>query len=204
MKLVGVIVVCAVLLFAAAGNAEQENRRALALDHQWKTLMVTGTHAGYSNGALQKQPGKGIVPPTGSAESAPGWPLALSARGIYVSDRTEKRLGGLWLGGGWTLLGGLLKRVDIGDSAIELCGKRVERVDPYFVLSVPLKVVLNNGEVHIHGNRAGLRDLANTCMALSDLSDEQAKTAANHVIFADYMSSADEGSVPLMVCLVVD
>jgi hypothetical protein len=66
-----------------------------------------------------------------------------------------------------------------------------------------LKVTLQNGEVRIHGNRAGLRDLANVCAALSALSDEEAKTAANHVIYADYMNSADEGSMPMMVCLTL-
>ena len=67
-----------------------------------------------------------------------------------------------------------------------------------------LKVVLENGEVHIHGNRAGLKDLAHVCAALSALSDEDAKTGANHVICADYMNSADDGSIPMMVCLTVD
>jgi len=51
-----------------------------------------------------------------------------------------------------------------------------------------LKVIIQKGEVHIHGNRAGLRDLANTCAALSALSDEEAKTPANHVIYAHYMT----------------
>lgn len=55
--------------------------------------------------------------------------------------------------------------------------------------SFRLKVSMQNGEIHIHGNRAGLRDLASVCEALSNLSDEAAKTAANHVI-SDYMNSA--------------
>lgn len=67
-----------------------------------------------------------------------------------------------------------------------------------------LKVSLTNREVHVHGNRAGLRDLANVCAALSALSDEDAQTAANHVIYADYANSADEGSIPMMVCLTLD
>jgi hypothetical protein len=67
-----------------------------------------------------------------------------------------------------------------------------------------LKVILQNDEVHVHGNRTGLRDLANVCATLSALSDEAAKTAANHVIYADYMNSADEGSLPMMVCLVLE
>jgi len=67
-----------------------------------------------------------------------------------------------------------------------------------------LNVSIQNGEVHIHGNRAGLKDLANVCEALSNLSDEEAKTAANHVTYADFMNSADEGSIPMMVCLILD
>jgi hypothetical protein len=65
-----------------------------------------------------------------------------------------------------------------------------------------LKVTLQNGEVHVHGDRAALMDLARVCAALSALSDADARTAANHVICADYMNSADEGSVPLMICLM--
>ena len=67
-----------------------------------------------------------------------------------------------------------------------------------------LKVLLEKGEVHIHANRAGLRDLAKVCTGLSALSDEDAKTAANHFIYADYMNSADDGSIPMMVCLTLD
>ena len=68
-----------------------------------------------------------------------------------------------------------------------------------------LKVLIEKGEVHIHGNRVGLRDLvANVCAALSGLSDEDAETGANHVIYADYMNSADDGSIPMMVCLTLD
>jgi hypothetical protein len=67
-----------------------------------------------------------------------------------------------------------------------------------------LKVLLQDGEVHIHGNRVGLRDLAKVCAALSALSDEDARTGANHFIYADYMNSADEGSIPMMVCLTLD
>ena len=59
-----------------------------------------------------------------------------------------------------------------------------------------LKVVrLNSGEVEIIGNRSGLRDLAEVCQALSNLSDEDAKTPANHYHIADYMSNAEEGSL---------
>jgi hypothetical protein len=40
-----------------------------------------------------------------------------------------------------------------------------------------LKVIrLESGELEIQGNRAGLKDLAEVCLGLSELTDEQAKT----------------------------
>jgi hypothetical protein len=35
--------------------------------------------------------------------------------------------------------------------------------------------------------------------AFSELSDEQAKTAANHYHFADFMNNANEGSLQLII-----
>jgi hypothetical protein len=67
-----------------------------------------------------------------------------------------------------------------------------------------LKVIINNGEVEIIGNRAGLKDLADTCVGLAELSDEAARTAANHYHFADYMNTAEAGSMPLTLLLKVD
>ena len=64
-----------------------------------------------------------------------------------------------------------------------------------------LKVEYKDGEVEIWGNRAGLRWLGELCLGLSELSDEQAKTAANHHHIAEYMSNAEPGSVPLLVTL---
>jgi hypothetical protein len=63
-----------------------------------------------------------------------------------------------------------------------------------------LKVVrLESGEIEIIGNRAGLKDLAEVCHQLSELSDEEAKTGANHYHIADYMNNAEEGSLELIV-----
>jgi hypothetical protein len=63
-----------------------------------------------------------------------------------------------------------------------------------------LKIVrLESGEIEIVGNRSALRDLANVCQSLSELSDEQAKTAANHYHIADYMNNAEEGSLELII-----
>ena len=63
-----------------------------------------------------------------------------------------------------------------------------------------LKVVrLESGEIEIIGNRTSLKDLADVCLSLSELSDEQAKTAANHYHIADFMSNAEEGSLQLII-----
>ena len=63
-----------------------------------------------------------------------------------------------------------------------------------------LKVIkLESGEIEIIGNRAGLKDLADVCRGLSELSDEEAGTAANHYHLADYMNNAEEGSLELII-----
>lgn len=63
-----------------------------------------------------------------------------------------------------------------------------------------LKIVrLESGEIEIIGNRAGLKDLADVCTSLSELSDEEAKTGANHYHIADYMNNTEEGSLELII-----
>jgi hypothetical protein len=63
-----------------------------------------------------------------------------------------------------------------------------------------LKVVrLEGGEIEIVANRAGLKDLAEICVRLSELSDEEVKTAANHYHIADFMSNAEPGSLELII-----
>jgi hypothetical protein len=63
-----------------------------------------------------------------------------------------------------------------------------------------LKIIrLESGEIEIIGNRAGLRDLAEVCARLSELSDEDTKTPANHYHIADYMGNAEEGSLELII-----
>jgi hypothetical protein len=67
-----------------------------------------------------------------------------------------------------------------------------------------LKVEYKDGGVEIWGNRAGLRWFGELCLGLSDLSDEQAKTAANHHHIEEVMDNAEPGSVPLVVTLSLD
>ena len=63
-----------------------------------------------------------------------------------------------------------------------------------------LKVLrLETGEIEVVGNRAGLKDLAEVCRSLSELSDEAAGTPANHYHIADYMNNAEEGSLQLLI-----
>lgn len=63
-----------------------------------------------------------------------------------------------------------------------------------------LKVVQSeSGEIEIIANRAGLKDLAEVCRQLSELSDEEVRTPANHYHIADFMSNAEEGSLQLII-----
>jgi hypothetical protein len=58
---------------------------------------------------------------------------------------------------------------------------------------------LGTGELEVIGNRAGLRDLAEVCRGLSELSDDDAQTPANHYHIADYMNNAEDGSLELII-----
>jgi hypothetical protein len=64
-----------------------------------------------------------------------------------------------------------------------------------------LKVHKYQDGVEIVGNREGLRQLAEICLTLSNLAENDAGTAANHYHIADYMNNAEEGSIPLVIRL---
>ena len=53
----------------------------------------------------------------------------------------------------------------------------------------------------IAANRQGLREIAEVCLALADLpeDDEAAKLLGNHYHFADYLNNAEEGSTPFII-----
>ena len=72
------------------------------------------------------------------------------------------------------------------------------------MMAEKLKVYPYKDGFEIAGNREGLQGLAEVCLALSRLSDEEAKTAANHYHFADYMNNAEAGSVPLVILFKPD
>ena len=58
---------------------------------------------------------------------------------------------------------------------------------------------LETGELELVGNQAGLKDLADVCLGLSQLSDDDASTAANHYHIADFLNNAEEGSLELII-----
>ena len=62
-----------------------------------------------------------------------------------------------------------------------------------------LRISRREDGFEVVGNREGLRDLAEVCLALSRLSMGEAQTAANHYHFADYVNNAETGSVPLII-----
>jgi len=64
-----------------------------------------------------------------------------------------------------------------------------------------LKVDKYQDGIEIVGNREGLRQLAEICLALSNLAETEVSTAANHYHIADYMNNAEEGSIPLVILL---
>ena len=65
-----------------------------------------------------------------------------------------------------------------------------------------LKVVEDtDGTIEIVGNREGLRFLADVCMSLSELSDDQAKTAANHYHFTEDFGNLEQGSAKELIVL---
>jgi hypothetical protein len=51
------------------------------------------------------------------------------------------------------------------------------------------------------GNREGLKGLAEVCLRLADLpeNDEEAQKLGSHYHYADYMNNAEEGSIPLII-----
>jgi hypothetical protein len=78
----------------------------------------------------------------------------------------------------------------------EFCDRRLNLSQEVYKLKV---IRLESGEIEMMGNHAGLKDLANVCQRLSTLSDEEAKTGANHYHIADYMNNAEEGSLELII-----
>lgn len=65
-----------------------------------------------------------------------------------------------------------------------------------------LKVLEDKGgTIETVGNREGLRVLADVCMSLSELSNDQATTAANHYHFTEYFGNLEQGSAAELIVL---
>ncbi len=64
-----------------------------------------------------------------------------------------------------------------------------------------LKILPYQDGFEIIGNREGLRGLAEICVRLADLpeNDEEAKKLGNHYHYADYMNNLEGGSIPLII-----
>jgi hypothetical protein len=67
-----------------------------------------------------------------------------------------------------------------------------------------IRVEYKDGEIEVWANRAGLSWLGELCLGLSRLTDDEARTAANHYHIAEYMNNAEPGSVPLLITLKVN
>jgi len=96
------------------------------LDSAWEEHMLSGLPANYVNGqSLTDIPTRTFETAKGRVSEA--W---LTKEGIAFSDRRETSLFGLLRRGGWALYGGLLGKVEINGSTIELYGKHVVRERP--------------------------------------------------------------------------
>jgi len=64
-----------------------------------------------------------------------------------------------------------------------------------------LKAYPHEDGFEIAGNRDGLRHLAEVCLSLANLpeDDEEAQRLGNHYHFADYMNNMEEGSTTFVI-----
>lgn len=75
-----------------------------------------------------------------------------------------------------------------------------EHRDAILASGARLSVKLDErGEVHIAGNRAGLRALAAICAGLATLDSEELQTPANHYHLDEDFWGTEKGSVALTV-----
>jgi hypothetical protein len=70
-------------------------------------------------------------------------------------------------------------------------------------VSEKLKMSPYENGSEIVGNREGLYGVAEVCLALSR-PPEAGQTAANHYHFAEYMNTAEAGSVPRIIRFAID
>ncbi len=79
--------------------------------------------------------------------------------------------------------------------------KKVGAVATTNSMAAKLKAYPYQDGFEICGNREGLRELADICLALSELPEnaEAAKRVGNHHHFADYMNNIEAGSTPFII-----
>ena len=125
-----VVVLTISLMFGQVGTAGEISRDAL--DQLWEKHMLEGRGGHYMDG----QPEVVTTPPipfvkerTGKGAGSP-FAMLSTEYAISVKDFRGTKLFGLLRGGGWTLHGGLLERIEIDAAAIELYGKVINRIYP--------------------------------------------------------------------------
>lgn len=128
MKITVAIIIHLTLVFLIVqeGNTGEIPREPL--DRMWEEHMLTGTAFEYSSGRItQDVPTKSFI-----SERSRGSPVAPMLE-ISVHDTRGTALFGLLRGGGWSLMGGLIGKVDTKVSTLELYAKSVWKYYPGFL-----------------------------------------------------------------------
>ena len=112
------------LLVLLAAPAAVADPRLEPLERLWTEHMLGGSEGRYAYGKRidYYRSTKGYTWARGGVLAASG-----TNRGISVSDLSETQFLGPIQGGGWTLHGGLLARVDLNEDFLELYGLNVVR-----------------------------------------------------------------------------
>lgn len=120
-----------VILLPAAVAISAEILRG-PLDQLWEQHMLDGKRGAYMNGEPEAITAPAFSFAKERAGKGAGSPqfMVFTEYGISVQDFRETKLFGLLSGGGWTLRGGLLERIEIDPVTVELYGKIVDRIHP--------------------------------------------------------------------------
>jgi hypothetical protein len=62
-----------------------------------------------------------------------------------------------------------------------------------------IKITIEKGEIIIEADGEGLDYLSHICTKLRNLSDDEAKTPANHYHISADMNNAEAGSIPAII-----
>lgn len=121
MRAAVIFTVWCFLTFCIGGNGYAGEISREPLDQLWKDHMLAGTPGGYYGGEETDFVSEKSV---ASSAGNPG-EAAFNKYGISVQDIRGTTWLGLFQGGGWSLEGGLIGRVELDHSTLELYGKRV-------------------------------------------------------------------------------